>query len=133
MIPPTNKHIAFLAKGFHWNHPEYEDEGYQEEADIDDTADAVSSVHLASCTTTVLLTLLQFPMLLTQGSDIEDVIEGGEEDEEVLYTEMVHIAPESSKLDESLKGILESNLDPLLWQTELERVGPRLKVSAQDR
>jgi len=94
------------AKGFRWNHPEYEDEGYQDEADVDETADA--------------------------GSDIEDEIVGGDEDEEVLYTEMLHVAPETSQLDESQKGILESNLDPLLWQTELERVGPRLKLSAHD-
>lgn len=95
---------ALEAKGFRWSHPEYEDEGYQDEADVDETADA--------------------------GSDIEDDIDM-EEEEDVLYTEMVHVQPEV-KLDESQKGILESNLDPLLWQTELERVGPRLKVSAQD-
>jgi estrogen-related receptor beta like 1 len=58
-------------------------------------------------------------------------LDGEEEEEEVLYTEMLHVAPETNGLDESQKAILESNLDPLLWQTELERVGPRLKVSAQ--
>jgi estrogen-related receptor beta like 1 len=93
------------AKGFRWNHPEYDDEGYQDEAEVDETADA--------------------------GSDIEDNLDGEEEEEEVLYTEMLHVAPETNGLDESQKAILESNLDPLLWQTELERVGPRLKVSAQ--
>jgi len=93
------------AKGFRFNHPEYEEEGYQDEADVDETADA--------------------------GSDIEDNLEV-EEEEDVLYTEMLHVAPEQSALDESQKGIIESNLDPLLWKTELERVGPRLKVSTAD-
>jgi len=93
------------AKGFRWNHPEYDEEGYQDEADVDETADA--------------------------GSDIEDNLEM-EEEEEVLYTEVNHVSPEAAALDESQKGILESNLDPTLWKTELERVGPRLKVSAQD-
>jgi len=92
-------------KGFRWKQPEYEDEGYQDEADVDAAADV--------------------------GSDIEDDVEGGDEDEEVLYTEMVHMAPES-KLEESQEGIIESNVDPLLWKTELERVGPRLKIQLQD-
>jgi hypothetical protein len=35
-------HYLCPAKGFRWNHPEYDDEGYQDEAEVDETADAVT-------------------------------------------------------------------------------------------
>lgn len=57
------------------------------------------------------------------------VFEGGmgEEDEEILCAEVGVDAEEQGH-----RAILENTLDVELWKTELERVGPRLKVAAVD-
>jgi len=94
---------ALEENGFRWERPQYPEEEYADEAEADETADA--------------------------GSDIEDDIAAVEEDEEVLYTEIAHVGG-TSEADHSTQGILESKVDPKAWQKELERVGPRLKVSA---
>ena len=44
-----------------------------------------------------------------------------------MYSEVVR-AERKEELDEAICGKLESDIDPVEWKTELERVGPRLKV-----
>ncbi|RYH30093.1 hypothetical protein EON65_06235 [archaeon] len=63
-----------------------------------------------------------------QGDDDEeeDIIEddaGGAGDEELLYEETSRL--ETSQ-DTSVMNILQPQIDPLEWKTELERVGPKL-------
>jgi estrogen-related receptor beta like 1 len=78
----------------------YPEEEYPDDVDADDDADA--------------------------GSDVEDIITGDGDGEEVMYTEMKHV--ETSEEDRADKEVIVATVDPILWNTELERVGPRLKV-----
>ena len=50
-----------------------------------------------------------------------------DEEEEVMYSEQLR-AERKDDLDESVRAKMESEIDPLIWQTELERVTPHLKV-----
>jgi intraflagellar transport protein 57 len=50
----------------------------------------------------------------------------GEED--VMYSEQIRSSRENPEDDLAGKAKLESDIDPLIWQTELERVAPFLKV-----
>ncbi len=52
-----------------------------------------------------------------------------EEEEDVLYSEVVHHKDyrKEDELEKSLVEMMEGNVDPVLWKTELERVGPKLK------
>ena len=59
-----------------------------------------------------------------------DDSEAEEEEEEVMYSEQVRQAERKDDLDESVRAKMESEIDPLIWQTELERVTPHLKVKA---
>ena len=61
---------------------------------------------------------------------IEDEIEAVEEDEALF----VEAAVAEDEPDEDFKAqheIMESKVDALAWKTELERVGPRLRLSAK--
>lgn len=56
------------------------------------------------------------------------------EEEEELYSDVVRSAKggKTSALEESYQQMIVSQVDPLLWKTELERVGPRLKLYANE-
>lgn len=59
---------------------------------------------------------------------IEDDIEAVEE-EEAMFKELVATSPEQDPGYKSQHEILKSKIDPIAWQTELERVGPRLRIA----
>lgn len=60
----------------------------------------------------------------------EDIIEeeaaGGTGDEELLYEENSRL---ETSMDNSTLTILQPQIDPLEWKTELERVGPKLSAT----
>ena len=69
------------------------------------------------------------------GSDIEDNASEGEGhvEEEVMYSEMVKqrgsgVDHHDDPLNASQHAILAGTVDAVEWKTELERVGPRLKL-----
>eukprot|EP01031_Cornospumella_fuschlensis_P031829 gene31829-38487_t len=62
--------------------------------------------------------------------DEDDIIEddvGGAGDEELLYEETSRL---ETSMDTSVMNILQPQIDPLEWKTELERVGPKLSTGA---
>ena len=93
---------ALATRGFNFSKPRILPEPMAEEAEADDGADVDAE------------------------EDIPDEVES-EDEEEVLYSEVVR-AERKEELDESVCGKLDSDIDPVEWKTELERVGPRLKV-----
>jgi intraflagellar transport protein 57 len=57
---------------------------------------------------------------------------GGGVDEEAFFEEGIGADVEASiSLDNSAHQILEGLVDPIVWKTELERVGPKLKAQQQ--
>lgn len=90
-------------KSFEWHRPEYGGDK-EEEAAVDEEADV---------------------------GGIEDEIQGYVEEEEIMFKEPTIAAqdPEEDEEFEENHKILKSGIDPIVWQTELERVGPRLRVS----
>ncbi|CAK4322830.1 unnamed protein product [Aphanomyces euteiches] len=52
------------------------------------------------------------------------------EEEEELY--VARGKTEDNELEESTKQIIVAAVDPLLWKTELERVGPKLKLKVKE-
>jgi len=90
---------ALAAKGHQWQPPEHEDTPDLEEADVDEDADL---------------------------GDIEDEAEVMEE-EEAMFSEVV--APLEEEIDDpAAREMITASIDALEWKTELERVGPRLKM-----
>jgi estrogen-related receptor beta like 1 len=61
---------------------------------------------------------------------VEEDMGGGIEEEDGLLFEETVGALETS-MDNSTHNILQADVDPVLWKTELERVGPKLKASQQ--
>lgn len=57
---------------------------------------------------------------------IEDEVGGVGADEELLYEETSRV---EASLDNSILNILQPQIDPLEWKTELERVGPKLTTA----
>ncbi|CCI46550.1 unnamed protein product [Albugo candida] len=51
------------------------------------------------------------------------------EDDEDLYSNAVN---KVESVEESQQQMINSEVDPLLWKAELERVGPKLRVQAKD-
>ncbi len=53
------------------------------------------------------------------------------DDGEALYSELLKNGEAEQPTEEEIQAskVLESEVDPLVWSTELERVGPRLRVS----
>lgn len=90
-----------VEKTFSWRHPEYSGEA-EEEAVADEDADV---------------------------GGIEDEVEVVEE-EETLFKEAPSAHVEEDDDYKAAHEILRSGIDPIAWQTELERVGPRLRVAA---
>lgn len=94
------------ANGFAWSKPQRPTEEYADEEEGDNLADV--------------------------GSDIEDELGANSDGDDVMYTELVReavAAKQDDELEKSQAGIIKSAVDPVLWQTELERVGPRLHSS----
>ena len=93
---------------FQWSLPDYPAEELSQEAEVDDDA---------------------------AGMEMEENIGGrggmpndSDGDEEVMYSEQVRSERKEDDDDVAGKAKLESDIDPLIWQTELERVAPHLKV-----
>ncbi|RHZ33768.1 hypothetical protein DYB26_009579, partial [Aphanomyces astaci] len=61
--------------------------------------------------------------------EADDEVPVEEEDEELYATRG---KAEENDLDESAKQIILTSVDPLLWKTELERVGPKLKAKTKE-
>lgn len=60
--------------------------------------------------------------------EIEDEVAGGVSDD-VAYEEAARTETAEMSLDNSAHNILQALVDPVEWKTELERVGPKLKVN----
>ncbi|RLN31593.1 hypothetical protein BBJ28_00021327 [Nothophytophthora sp. Chile5] len=91
---------ALAARRFAWPWPQYPKEDFADEAEVDEDAevDAAEDAALPA---------------------------GGEEDGEELYSDL---GQPPDALEHSFQQMIVSQVDPRLWQTELERVGPRLKL-----
>ncbi|TMW57485.1 hypothetical protein Poli38472_003410 [Pythium oligandrum] len=94
---------ALSARNFAWPRPSYPKEDFADEADVDDDAEV-------------------------DGGDEGPI---GEEEEE-LYSDLVRANAEDTALVESYQQMIVSHVDPLLWKTELERVGPKLKLTVNE-
>jgi estrogen-related receptor beta like 1 len=65
--------------------------------------------------------------------DVEDENPGAEE-EDILFSDAannIDVDPAETSMDTSAHNILVSAVDPVIWKTELERVGPKLKSHQQ--
>jgi len=88
--------------GFEFSMPVFPDEGLADEADVDSDAE----IH----------------------SDVQDEVQGDIEEDDLMYHEdEVKKAEENS--DDGDREILQANIDPTVWQLEVERVVPKLKVA----
>ncbi|OQS04847.1 Intraflagellar Transport Protein 57 [Thraustotheca clavata] len=94
---------ALAVKSFCWTKPKYLKEEYAEEAEVDEN--------------------------LEVDADDDNV---AIEEEEELYVDTIRAKTEESELEESTKEIILAAVDPLLWKTELERVGPKLKSKIKE-
>lgn len=63
-----------------------------------------------------------------QDGDIEDEVAGGLDDD-VVFDEAARNEAAELSMDTSAHNILQALVDPVEWKTELERVGPKLKVN----
>ena len=61
-------------------------------------------------------------------NDVEDDAAGGADDEAFFEEGLPTDVDVSISLDNSAHQILEGLVDPIVWKTELERVGPKLKA-----
>ena len=110
--------ISFLCdralgeRHFRFSTPEYPAEEFAQEAEVDDEAEV----------------LAEDDMMGDGGrSGGPPGADDSDEEEEVMYSEQLR-AERKDDLDESVRAKMESEIDPLIWQTELERVTPHLKV-----
>ena len=90
---------ALASAHFVWGRPNYAEEADVEEAEADDDADA---------------------------GEIADEIEA-EAEVEAVFSESVDKG-EESMMEQSAHHMIAGSIDPVEWQSELERVGPRLKL-----
>ena len=93
---------------FQWSAPNYPAEELSQEAEVDDDTDVVEEEALGG-----------------RGGMPND----SDGEEEVMYSEQVR-SERKEEEDDGSHAKLESDIDPLIWQTELERVAPHLKVKA---
>lgn len=100
---------ALAARRFDWPRPQYPKEDFADEAEVDEDAEVD-----------------------TANDDDAGGLQGGEEEAEEMYSDLVRAkaAEDHHELDQSFQQMIMSEVDPLLWKTELERVGPRLKLRA---
>lgn len=96
---------ALAANGFRFSEPQYPQEEFAQEAEVDDDTEVIGGDD-------------EIP---------EDML--SDDDDEAMYSEQVR-TERTDELEESMRGKMENGIDPVIWQTELERVGPRLKVRA---
>ena len=95
---------------FQFNTPNYPAEELSQEAEVDDDADgAVEEENM--------------------GRGRGGMPNDSDGEEEVMYSEQVRSERKEDE-DDSAHAKLETDIDPLVWQTELERVAPHLKVKA---
>ncbi|TYZ57500.1 hypothetical protein PybrP1_004343 [[Pythium] brassicae (nom. inval.)] len=95
---------ALAARNFSWARPAYPKEDFADEAEVDEDAEV-------------------------------DADEDGAppEEEEELYSDIARAKnEEESELEQSFQQMIVSEVDPLLWKTELERVGPKLKLRVKE-
>ncbi|ETL44495.1 hypothetical protein L916_05217 [Phytophthora nicotianae] len=98
---------ALAARRFDWPRPQYPKEDFADEAEVDEEAEVDTA------------------------NDDDDNALPAEEEAEELYSDLVRsgkAAEDQHDLDQSFQQMIMSEVNPLLWKTELERVGPRLKV-----
>lgn len=100
---------ALEQAGFDWKKqykPRYPQEDFAEEADVDEAADV--------------------------GAIVDDIATDSDEDDddnEQMYTDMVHGNVNDNDDDLAAStALIESEVNVVKWKTELERVGPKLKV-----
>ncbi|DBA04145.1 TPA: hypothetical protein N0F65_004253 [Lagenidium giganteum] len=94
---------ALAARNFTWPRPQYPKEDFADEAEVDEDAEVEAA---------------------------DDTPVG---DDEELYSDLVRgKAEEHEALEESFQQMIISEVDPVLWKTELERVGPKLKVRVKE-
>jgi len=86
--------------GFEYAQPTYPDEGLADEADVDSDAE-INSVG-------------------------EDEMPGDGEEDDLMYQEQQVKKDEENEEDD--RGVMEAQIDPHVWQLEVERVTPKLKV-----
>ena len=63
--------------------------------------------------------------------DIEDEVDGGVPGDDEVYNADSRLEMSEVSVDMSARQIHTSQVDPLHWKTELERVGPKLKQKQQ--
>ncbi|CEM20327.1 unnamed protein product [Vitrella brassicaformis CCMP3155] len=92
------------ARRFQFQPPQFPDEGQDDEAEVDEEAEI-------------------------NAEDMEEDIAAAEDDEDVMYSEVVHTADKKTDEEREEQGLLETQVDPHEWALELERVTPKLKVT----
>ena len=86
---------------FRWKRPKYPEEGGEEEAEVDAAAEVYH--------------------------DVAEKFQEDSGEEEIFYSETVNEEVYSKVADEDEdREKMESEIDPILWKTELERVRPKL-------
>jgi len=88
--------------GFEFGTPSYPDEGLADEAEVDSEAEILS--------------------------DVQDDVAGDGEEDDLMYQEDEGKKPEENS-DDGDHGVIQNYIDPTVWQLEVERVVPRLKVT----
>ena len=95
---------ALGESGFKFRRPDYPEEGFADEAEVDEAAEVDADM-------------------------TENVGDDSDQEEEILYSEMVNEKSYTSKEeDDEDREKMEAEIDPLIWATELERVRQRLKM-----
>jgi estrogen-related receptor beta like 1 len=96
------------SRGFSYSTPIHEEPAEVEDAEVDEDADL---------------------------GDIVDETEAMEDEEEAIFGNDKNSLDGDDSFNDSFNNeshqMIENTIDPLLWKTELERVGPRLKSSTQ--
>jgi len=87
---------------FEYQMPLFPDEGLADEAEVDSDAE----IH----------------------SDVQDEAPGDGEEDDLMYQEN-EVKKQDEEGDEADNAILQNNIDPNIWLLEVERVGPKLKVT----
>lgn len=101
--------LVLEKRGFSLKRAVYQPDNYPEHPDVEDDADAANAA---------------------AGEMADEVGEQKEEEEEEAYMDGLRPPEKNSGLEDAAdKQILASKVDPTLWKLELERVGPRLRIT----
>lgn len=102
---------ALAAKGVvAWPRPAYPKEDFADEAEVDDDAEVVDG---------------------DADEDGHHAHAGADDGDELMYSDVVQLGKKAAgedPLEASTNQMILSEVDPLLWRTELERVGPKLRA-----